>query len=207
MTGAIVLGTGGHARSCLDVLESAGIAVRGCVGGPPAGALQADYLGGDEELPRLYKEGVSVAFVAVGDNAVRRALVDRITTLGFATPPAVSSQAFVSSTATIGPAAFVMHGAVVGPYSVVGTGAIINTSTSIDHDCTIGDFAHLAPGTHLAGTVTVDAEAFIGVGVSIIPGLRVGAGSTVGAGATVVSDIPERTTVVGIPARPRGKRA
>jgi UDP-perosamine 4-acetyltransferase len=207
LTAAIVLGTGGHARSCLDVLESAGVAVRGCVGGPPVGPLQVDYLGGDDVLPRLFAEGASIAFVAVGDNAVRRTLMEQIAVLGFATPAAVSSHAFVSPTAAIKPGAFVMHGAVIGPFSVVGAGAIINTSASIDHDCSIGDFAHLAPGTHLAGTVTVDAEAFLGVGVSVTPGRRIGAGSIIGAGATVVRDIPDRTTAVGVPARPRGKRA
>ena len=35
----VVLGTAGHARSCLDVIASLGWKVRGCIGPPPSGRL------------------------------------------------------------------------------------------------------------------------------------------------------------------------
>lgn len=202
MTEAIVLGTGGHARSCLDVLATTNFVVRGCVGDPPGGPLQADYLGDDDLLPALLASGTTAAFVAVGDNRVRQRLTGQLHALGFGTPAAVSGRAIVSPTARIEAGTFVMHGATVGPYSVVGAGAIINTNASIDHDCTVGAFAHLGPGSTLAGTVEIGQGAFLGVGTSVIPETIVGAWCTVGAGSTVIGNVPEGTTVVGVPARP-----
>jgi UDP-perosamine 4-acetyltransferase len=201
LTGLVVIGTSGHARSCLDILDSIGCAVLGCVGDPPSGLIQADYLGSDEVLAELRTGGVTDAVVGVGDNRARRRLVDELDSLGFRLPPIVSVHAVVSPTASVGRGTVIMHGVVVGPFTSIGVGAIINTAASIDHDCTVGDFAHVAPGTHLAGTIDIGPGSFLGVGVSVVPGVVIGEWSTVGAGAAVVDDVPPRKTVVGVPAR------
>ena len=205
MSELVVLGTAGHARSCLDVLATAGLNVRGCVGSAPTGQLSAKFLGGDEVLPELLADGVTDAFVAVGDNRIRARLVADLLRLGFTLPPVVSSAAFVSPSATIGMGTVVMHHVVVGPYSVIGDAAIVNTGATVDHDAKIGHFVHLAPGTNLAGDVTVGDGAFLGVGSSVIPGVAVGDWAMVGAGATVIADVPSGVTVVGTPAKQRGK--
>src|SRR5689334_5246989 len=96
---AVLLGTGGHARSCLDVLATTSFLVRGCVGGPPDGQLQAPYLGDDDLLPELLRDGVTDAFVAIGANPVRMRLLEHVRAVGYRTPPAVSGRSFVSPTA------------------------------------------------------------------------------------------------------------
>jgi len=207
MTGILVLGTGGHARSCLDVALAAGIDVRGCVGPEPTGRLQVPHLGNDDSLAGLRDSGASEAFVAVGDNRLRQRLSEQVRHLGFRLRAVVSPHAVIAPNASIGDGAVVMHQASIGPYSTLGTGAILNTSASIDHDCVLGDFAHAAPGTHLAGDVVVGEGAFLGVGCSVIPGVVIGEWVTAGAGATVVANVRAGTTVVGTPARQRGMTA
>jgi UDP-perosamine 4-acetyltransferase len=205
MTGIVVLGTSGHARSCLDVALSAGVDVLGCVGPPPHGRLQVPHLGGDDVLPGLRANGVTDALVAVGDNRMRQRLTGEAHRLGFRMRTVVSPTAFVAATSTVGDGTVIMHKAVVGPYSTLGAGAIVNTSASIDHDCHLGAFAHVAPGTHLAGDVTVGDGALLGVACCALPGATIGEWATVGAGSTVIKDVPAQTTVVGSPARLRGK--
>jgi UDP-perosamine 4-acetyltransferase len=196
-----MIGTSGHARSCLDILDSIGRTVVGCVGDPPGGDLQAPYLGSDETLARLRTQGVTDAVIGVGNNEVRRRLMAELELLGFHLPSIVSAHAVVSKTASVGRGSVIMHGVIVGPYSSIGAGAIINTAASIDHDCAVGDFAHVAPGTHVAGTVNIGRGSFLGVGVSVVPGVVIGEWSTVGAGAAVIDDVPPRKTLVGVPAR------
>lgn len=207
MTDVIILGTSGHARSCLDVIADLGWVVQGCVGPPPPGRLQTDYLGTDDVLPGLRSAGLRNAVVAVGDNHLRERLVTRLLDLGFNLPPVVSAHARVSSTASVGKASVIMHGVVVGPYTSIGTAVIVNTGASLDHDCEVGDFVHLAPGVHAAGSVTIHTGAFLGIGSSIIPEITIGEWATIGAGAAVLRPVEMHRTAVGVPARDLPRRS
>lgn len=203
MSGVVVLGSGGHAAVSIDVLQSAGFEVVGCLGvQSDRRPLPVPMLGGDDELDGLIERGVAEkGFVAIGDNAVRRRVTARLVDRGVELVSAVSPSAAVSTHATVRRGALVMPGAVVNAYAVIGEGAIVNTGASVDHDCTIGPFAHIGPGCHLAGTVEVGSGTFLGVGCHVIPGIRIGAWVQVGAGAAVVDDLPDGVTAWGVPAR------
>ncbi|WVQ73606.1 hypothetical protein IAR50_003186 [Cryptococcus sp. DSM 104548] len=49
--------------------------------------------------------------------------------------------------------------------------------------------------------VVIKDDCWIGGGATILPGITVGKGCTVGAGSVVTKDVPERSVVVGNPAR------
>jgi len=48
----------------------------------------------------------------------------------------------------------------------------------------------------------IERGCLIGIGAIVLDGVRVGAGSIVGAGAVVTKDVPPRSLVVGLPAKP-----
>jgi acetyltransferase-like isoleucine patch superfamily enzyme len=50
--------------------------------------------------------------------------------------------------------------------------------------------------------VHIGRGAFLGVGANVIPKKRIGNYAIVGAGAVVIRDVPDNTTVVGVPAQP-----
>lgn len=54
----------------------------------------------------------------------------------------------------------------------------------------------------MAAPVVVEAGSFLGASVTVLPGVRVGAQSFVAAGSVVTKDVPPRTLVAGVPARP-----
>lgn len=200
--GLVVLGAGGHARACLDVLlGDARFEVLGAVAPRGGGSLQVGLLGDEEDLDALRRRGASAAFVAIGDNAVRDATIRRLREDGWALPSFVAPSAVLSPVAALGEGVLLMPGAVVNAYARLGDGAVVNTAASVDHDCVLGDAVHVAPGARLAGTVTVGAGSLVGVGAAVVPSVRIGSWSVVGAGAVVVQDVPDRTTVIGVPAR------
>ena len=51
------------------------------------------------------------------------------------------------------------------------------------------------------GNVHIGGGAFLGAGEWAVPGATVGKWATVGASSVVLHDVPDSTTVVGVPAR------
>ncbi|HEX4777670.1 MAG TPA: acetyltransferase [Acidimicrobiia bacterium] len=201
----VLIGTGGHAHVCVELLaENPSIEVVGCTGptAPGEGEMPVPYLGPDESLADLHRSGIDHAFVAVGDNARRAALFQDLETIGLAVVSAVSRAAVISPSARLGTGVAVMAGAVVNAGARIGDGAIVNTGASVDHDTTIGAFAHIAPRVAVAGWSSVGTGAFLGVGCAVIDKVSIGEWTVVGAGAAVVDDLPDRVTAVGVPARP-----
>lgn len=129
-------------------------------------------------------------------------------------PPDLSQAAFVAPNATviglvkIGLGASIWYGAVVrGDVERIFIGACTNLQD--------GAILHGDPGkpTLLEDYVTVGHRAvihsaqiergsLIGIGAIVLDGVRVGAGSIVGAGSVVTKDVPARSLVVGVPAKP-----
>ncbi len=193
-----VLGCGGHAKVVVQALLALEYRVAAIFDDNPAKCEQ-EYCGirihgpinRVAEFPRL------PAMIAVGDNAIRAAIAQRLD-LEWLT--AVHPAAFVDPTASLAEGTVVMAGAVVQADAKIGRHVIINTLASVDHDCTLGDFVHVAPGVRLAGGVSVGAGSLLGLGSIVLPERRVGSRVVVGAGAVVTRDVMEGATVVGVPA-------
>lgn len=202
--GVVVLGAGGHAKVVLEVLREQGRRVHGLVDADPTPrqVLGVPVLGDDAILPQLRTQGVTEAFVALGDNQLRLRLAAKLSALGFSMPPAVSSSSTVSRSAQLGQGALVAPRAVINAEASVGDQTIINTGAVVEHDCRIDAGAHLGPGAVLTGAVCVGEAAFVGAGATVIPGRRIGAGALVAAGACVTLDVADHARVAGVPARP-----
>lgn len=204
----IVVGAGGHAKVCVELLQAAGRRVAYCIGTSEAAAcVGVPVLAGDEHLARLRREGYADLFVAVGANGVRRGLAASALALGYRLVNAISPHAIVSPSARLGVGIAIMAGAVVNAEAQIGDLAIINTGATVDHDCRLGPAVHIAPQCGLAGSVSIGAETFLGVGCKVIPGVRIGDNVLIGAGGVVIHDIPSQTRAVGVPARPISSRS
>ncbi|VTU13749.1 MULTISPECIES: acetyltransferase [unclassified Variovorax] len=204
----IVIGAGGHAKVCIELLRAMGVSVACCIGGAESGdrCLDVPVLRGDEHLARLRAEGHALAFVAIGANAIRQRLAASVTALGYELVNAISPAAVLSPTVRLGKGIAIMAGAVVNADTTIADLAIINTSASVDHDGRIGEAAHVAPQCGLAGNVTVGPRAFLGIGSKVIPGVSIGPDVVAGAGSIIISDIEPNIRVAGVPARQINRR-
>jgi UDP-perosamine 4-acetyltransferase len=205
--GVVVIGAGGHAKVCIELLRAMNLEVSWCIGGAadPETCLGVPVLPGDAHLERLAREGHRKAFVAVGSNALRQRLGASARSLGFELVNAISPRAIVSPTARLGQGIAIMAGAIINADTSIADLAIINTSASVDHDGSIGEAAHIAPHCGLAGNVNVGARAFLGVGCKVIPGISIGADVLAGAGSVIVSNVPQSARIAGVPAKPLKK--
>jgi len=200
----VIVGSGGHAKVVIELIRAEGrYQVKGCTGLGESGFVLGDVpiLGTDSVLPAMLANGAKKAFVAIGDNHLRLRLLAQVLEMGFELINAVSPNAVVSPSATLGRGIAIMAGAIINASAEIGDGAIINTNAGVDHDCRIGRGAHIGPGSTLAGNVEIGCESFLGVRTCVIPGIRIGSRAIVGAGSVVVRDIPDDVTAMGVPAR------
>lgn len=199
----ILIGAGGHAHACIDVIERDGrFQIAGLVGQPEE--MRADHLGYsviamDSDLRELATE-FHHALVAVGQIRspdVRIRLYQFATDLGFELPVIIAPTAHVSRHATIGAGTIVMHGAIVNAGAIVGNNCIINTRALVEHDATVEDHCHISTGAILNGDVYVGAGCFVGSGSVIREGVQLGKGCVVGMGLSVRRDLADQATFVG----------
>ena len=203
-TDIVVIGGGGHAKVCIELLRAMNESVAFCVGTDldPDACLDVPILKGDENVTDLYRRGFRRAFVALGPNALRERLGLHVMEVGYELVNAVSPNAVISPTAKLGLGVAVMAGAIINADAAIDDLVIINTGTTIDHGCSIGRAVHVAPQGAIAGNVTIRAGAFLGIGCTVIPWMTIGRNSTVGAGGVVINDIADDATAVGVPAAP-----
>lgn len=202
----LIVGSGGHGRVVQDAARASGWEVRGFIDDtkiPGAQISGSPVVGGTTLLDDLTVLTVSAVIVAIGDQAVRRALSLNVLGLGGSLAVVRHPTAIVSPSAVIDAGTFVAAGAIVAADACVGRFCILNHACSVDHDSVLRDGVQVCPGANLAGRVTCDEGAFIGTGAAVIPGVTIGPSATVGAGAVVIADVPGGVTVVGSPARQR----
>jgi len=187
----IVIGAGGHAHACIDVIEQLGqYTISGLVGLPEE--MHARHFGysviaTDNDLEKLAKEYL-YAFLAIGQikSAQNRIhLYQHARELGFQFPSIVSPSAYVSRHATIGSGTIVMHEAIVNAGAKVGSNCIINTRALVEHDTIVEDNCHLSTGVILNGNVKIRSGSFIGSGSIIKEDVTIGDNSLIGMGLTV----------------------
>lgn len=192
----LLVGAGGHALSCIDVLLAedrhriVGLVGRaeevgGVVGGFPV-------IGTDADLPALLQR-VGRALVTVGQIKsadTRRRLFELVVAEGANLPVVVSPYAIVSPRARIGAGTIVLHAAVVNAGAEVGCNCIVNTRALIEHGASVGDHCHLATGAILNGDASLGAGAFLGSNAVVRHGASVGREAFVRMGELVKSNLP-----------------
>ena len=166
----ILVGGGGHCRSCIDIIEQEEkFQIAGIVDLPDKigqSVMGYPVIGSDADLPRLIKT-YSNALITVGhikSPARRVELFEYLEGLGAVFPAVKSPLSYVSPHAIIEYGTIVMHQALVNASAKIGKNCIINTKALVEHDAVIEDHCHISTGAIINGGVVVGRESFIGSG-------------------------------------------
>jgi len=199
----ILVGGGGHCRSCIEVVESGTVyTIKGVLDLYTISSnalLGYPFLGGDDRFADYIKEGHHF-LISVGQiktSKVRRRLYGELESAGGILARVISPWSRVSAHAHIGQGTIVMHGAVVNAGAVVGDNCIINTQAVVEHDAVIGSHTHISTGAIVNGGACVGKHSFIGSRAMIREGVSIGDSSVIGAGACIFKAVAKGVLVKG----------
>jgi sugar O-acyltransferase (sialic acid O-acetyltransferase NeuD family) len=156
----------------------------------------------NEALAEYLAKHAGFFALGIGSVPLRKKLYDLGTSLGGNAQTIISPFARIGrNEVVIGEGCTLMTGSVLTASIHIGKGCLINLNCTVGHDTQIGDFCELSPGTHISGGVEIGDFCTFGTGSVVLPKIKIGNYVTVGAGAVVTKDVPDNTTVVGIPAK------
>lgn len=199
----ILIGAGGHARSCIDTIEQEGIyKIAGLIGLPEEVGkklLGYEVIASDKDLIDLGKQ-YQLALITVGQIHTpeqRIRLFAHAHHAGFNFPTVIAPTAYTSPRSKIGVGTIVMHGAIINAGVRVGSNCIINSNSLIEHDASIENHCHISTGAILNGNTTIGLGSFIGSGAVIKEGVSVGTNSFVGMGLMVRDNLANNEKYLG----------
>lgn len=196
----IIIGSGGHCRSLIPLLEHNNITIKGIYDESYQGNIKENILGYEltGDLSMIAPEDTIV--LAVGNNTKRADLFslynDQILKENIIHPSAVLERDI-----EYGVSNAIFANVFINSLVRIGSNNIINSGAIVEHEAIIGDNNHISIGSILAGRVKIGSNCFIGAGAVVRDTISICDNVTVGANSFVTRDINEPGTYFGSPAR------
>ena len=203
----ILVGGGGHCKSCIDVIESENkYNIKGIIDLPSElGKTVLGYpvIGNDDDLPKLAEEGNNflVTVGHMGDTSLRKKLFNIILKNGGKLPVIISALARVSKYSEIGEGTVIMHNAIINADATIGENCIVNSKALIEHDVVIGNDCHVSTNANINGNCTIGDNCFIASNSTLKNGIEIISGSFLGIGSVLTKSITEKSLYFGNPAK------
>ena len=191
----ILIGGGGHCKSCIDVIEQEGrFQIVGIVDMPEKlhqKVLDYEVVATDDDLSRLVNEyeNFLITLGQIKTPGKRIRIFQTLKESGAKLPVIISPIAYVSKHAEIGDGTIIMHQALINAGAKIGSNCIINTKALIEHDAIIEDHCHIATGAIINGGVKVGRGTFFGSNAICKEYVEIGKNAVIGCGAKIIKNV------------------
>ena len=198
----IMLGSGGHATSLLDILRSHNKSISAVFSQTNNESRinfpNSDHFYNDEDICKFNPEEVLIVngIGAVPQNETRNKVYQKFKSLRFHFLTLISNSSQLAEDVHLGEGVQILNGVIINSGSTIDYQTIVNTGVIIEHGCKIGSNCHLAPGVIVCGDVRIQDKVFIGPGAILSRGIEIGEGSIIGAGSKILKNIKPHTKVI-----------
>jgi sugar O-acyltransferase (sialic acid O-acetyltransferase NeuD family) len=200
----IIIGYSGHGFVVCGIITASGKKITGYCDNEEKqyNPFSLQYFGKETSSTALAAFKNNEFFIGIGDNSIREKVFNTLAATQLYPANAVHPSAVIDASAAIATqGVMIAANVVINPLATIGTGAICNTGCIVEHECVVGNFAHIAPGAVLCGNVKIGNNSFVGANAVIRQGVTIGNNVMIGAGAVVLKNVPDNTTVIGVPAK------
>lgn len=201
----IIIGSGGHAKVCIDACEQGNeYSIIGLIDDfkeVNEEVYNYKILGKISDVQLLNETIECEFFIAIGDNYQREKIFFSLRDLHLKWANIIHPASLVSEYAQITYGVIIMPAVIVNAGSKINPFCILNTGAQLDHDCEMGEVSSLAPGVITGGNVKIGAGTAIGMGSIIRNNIKIGDNTVIGCGSLVLDDIKDNKLAFGSPCR------
>lgn len=201
MKSLILIGNGGHCRSCIEVINtSRKFKIKGIIVHPKDqinSFMNYKVLGNDQNLNSCF-DSKDLALICVGHIPkpdIRIRLYNLLKDNNISLATVRSKYSIISKNVLIDNGTVVMHNVIINSGVKVGKNCILNTKSLIEHDVKIGDHCHISTGAIINGGAEIGYGCFLGSGVIIREGIKIGDNTIISAGQIVMGDVPSGSVI------------
>ena len=185
MKEVLVIGGGGHAKSCIQALSHhLDYSVSGIndpkISISPFGHIPLVQGSLKDLFPSHRIVLLGIGFIT--NPKPRKDLIDEIQNIGFCTPSFVSSSAYLARNSNIDGGTIVMHQALINTHVEIGSFTIVNSKALIEHDVKVGSNCHISTGAIINGASKIGSNTFIGSNAVVGNNIEIGENCIVQAG-------------------------
>lgn len=195
----ILIGGGGHCKSCIDVIETEGryniigiVDVAERIGDK---ILGYEIIADDSDLDRLAGSNlcfhISLGYIVSPERRID--LFNQAAKKNAKLPVIISPKSYVSKYADIGDGTIIMHGAVINSDAKIGENCIINTRAIVEHDAVVSRHCHISTGAVVNGAAEIGEATFIGSNSVVRENIKIGKHSIIGCGLRVTTSCPDNS--------------
>lgn len=179
----ILIGAGGHANSCIDVINSGSkYKVSFLVDISLNKKNKLNYRLKEEKLfnnKKLYNKNILITLGQLKNGKFREKKFNFYKKKKCIFPTIKSPYSIISKTSLIGEGTVIMHYVLINSNVIIGKNCIINSRATIEHDCIIDDNVHVAPGAIILGGTHIKKNSFIGSGAVVRQGALIKPGAII----------------------------
>lgn len=189
----ILIGGGGHCRSCIDVIESENrYAIVGILDQVEhVGETVSGYqiIGADSDIEKYAEMGYSFLITVghIGNASLRKKLYQQVLKYRGLFATVISPRAYIAKNSSVGHGSIVMHDVLINTHSVIAENCIINSKALIEHDCSVLADCHISTSAVLNGGVTVGEGTFFGSNAVSKQGVKIKENSFIKANSCFVT--------------------
>ncbi|WP_440616719.1 NeuD/PglB/VioB family sugar acetyltransferase [Cysteiniphilum sp. 6C5] len=199
----VVIGAGGHAKVVVDAILAQGkYTIQAVIQDDPIPENGKTILGYEViHSSHLSGKKIDCFIVAIGCDNTRKEQFLKYKKQGYHAATIIHPQSIIARNVIVSEGSVILAGVIINPDSNIGANVIINTGVIIEHDVSILSHSQLSPGAVVCGGCCVDEKVYIGANSVIRQCIHIVNDSIIGCGASVVCNITESGTYVGVPAK------
>ena len=173
----VLVGAGGHAKSCINLIERINdFKIIGLTDNKKRGyLLNYKILGDDTVLDQKKFKNINLclSFGSIFNINLREKIFKKLKNKGFNFPILISKESSISKFSKIGSGTMIMGNTFVNAGASIGENCIINNNSLIEHDVKIGNHSQISTSVTVNGSCKIGSNCFIGSGTIIKNNIKI----------------------------------